>query len=137
MPPPETQASKPSVSGMVFQIQDYSAAHGLAIKDVALRRLCDVSSMIHQSKHVVVRTDASNCFLGFSQLHVQQSDFTSMTLVFRFCYMSSVRSTSDCRGPVTRKRVPDREEQGKPGKDARTPDVAVVIPLKQVFGPCG
>jgi hypothetical protein len=33
--------------------------------------------------------------------------------------MSSVRSTSDGRGPVTRKRVPDREEQGKPGKDAR------------------
>ena len=62
---------------------------------------------------------------------------TSMTLVSRFCHMSSVRSTSDCRGPVTRKRVPDREEQGKPGKDARTPDVAVVIPLKQVFGPCG
>ena len=119
VPPPKTQASKPSVSWMVFQIQDYCAAHGLAIKDVALRRLCDVSSMIHQSKHVVVRTDASNCFLGFSQLHVQQSDFTSMTLVFRFCYMSSVRSTSDCRGPVTRKRVPDREEPGKPRKDAQ------------------
>jgi len=44
---------------------------------------------------------------------------TELTLVFRFCYMSSVRSTSDGRGPVTRKRVPDREEQGKPGKDAR------------------
>ena len=44
---------------------------------------------------------------------------TSMTLVFRFCYMSSVRSTSDGRGPVTRKRVPDREEPGKPRKDAR------------------
>ena len=42
-----------------------------------------------------------------------------MTLVFRFCYMSSVRSTSDGRGPVTRKRVPDREEPGKPRKDAR------------------
>jgi len=42
-----------------------------------------------------------------------------MTLVFRFYYMSSVRSTSDCRGPVTRKRVPDREEPGKPRKDAR------------------
>jgi hypothetical protein len=42
-----------------------------------------------------------------------------MTLVSRFCHMSSVRSTSDGRGPVTRKRVPDREEQGKPGKDAR------------------
>ena len=44
---------------------------------------------------------------------------TSMTLVFHFCNMSSVRSTSDGRGPVTRKRVPDREEQGKPRKDAR------------------
>jgi hypothetical protein len=43
---------------------------------------------------------------------------TSMALVFRFCYMSSVRSTSDGRGPVTRKRVPDREEQGKPRQDA-------------------
>ena len=36
-----------------------------------------------------------------------------------FCHMSSVRSTSDGRGPVTPKRVPDREEQGKPSKDAR------------------
>ena len=44
---------------------------------------------------------------------------TSMTLVSSFCQMSSVRSTSDGRGPVTRKRVPDREEQGKPSKDAR------------------
>ena len=44
---------------------------------------------------------------------------TSMTLVSRFCHMSSVRSTSDGRGPVTRKRVPDREEPGKPRKDAR------------------
>ncbi len=42
-----------------------------------------------------------------------------MTLVSRFCQMSSVRSTSDGRGPVTRKRVPDREEQGKPSKDAQ------------------
>ena len=48
-----------------------------------------------------------------------KNPLTSMTLVFRFCYMSSVRSTSDCRGPVTRKRVPDREEPGKPRKDAR------------------
>ncbi len=39
---------------------------------------------------------------------------TSMTLVYHFCHMSSVRSTSDGRGPVTRKRVPDREEPGKP-----------------------
>jgi hypothetical protein len=28
-------------------------------------------------------------------------------------------NTEYCRGPVTRKRVPDREEQGKPSKDAR------------------
>jgi hypothetical protein len=42
-----------------------------------------------------------------------------MTLVSRFYHMSSVRSTSDGRGPVTRKRVPDREEPGKPRKDAR------------------
>ena len=35
------------------------------------------------------------------------------------CHMSSARSTSDDRGPVTRNRVPDRDEQGKPGKDAR------------------
>ncbi len=28
--------------------------------------------------------------------------------------MSSARSASDGRGPVTRKRVPDREEPGKP-----------------------
>ena len=48
-----------------------------------------------------------------------KNPLTSMTLVFRFCYMSSVRSTSDSRGPVTRKRVPDREEPGKPRKDAR------------------
>ena len=48
-----------------------------------------------------------------------KNPLTSMTLVFRFCYMPSVRSTSDCRGPVTRKRVPDREEPGKPCKDAR------------------
>ena len=47
--------------------------------------------------------------------------------------MSSVRSTSDGRDPVTRKRVPDREEQGKPSKDA--PDVAVVIPLNNFPGP--
>ena len=46
--------------------------------------------------------------------------------------MSSVRSTSDGRGPVTRTRVPDRDEQGKPSKDARR---AVVIPLKLVYTP--
>ena len=40
-------------------------------------------------------------------------------MVNYFCHMSSVRSTSDGRGPVTRKRVPDREEPGKPRKDAR------------------
>ena len=41
------------------------------------------------------------------------------SMVTYFCHTSSVRSTSDCRGPVTRNRVPDREEQGKPSKDAR------------------
>jgi hypothetical protein len=42
---------------------------------------------------------------------------------FHFCHMSSVRGTSDgqvpSRGPVTRNRVPDREEKGKPINDAR------------------
>jgi hypothetical protein len=38
---------------------------------------------------------------------------TSMTLVTCFCHMSSVRSTSDGRGPVTRKRVPDRGSRKK------------------------
>jgi hypothetical protein len=33
-----------------------------------------------------------------------------MTLVTRFCQMSLVRSTSDGKGPVTRKRIPDRED---------------------------
>jgi hypothetical protein len=33
--------------------------------------------------------------------------------------MSSVRGTSDGRGPVTCTRVPDRDEQGKPREDAR------------------
>ena len=59
---------------------------------------------------------------------------TSMTLVSHFCHMSSVRSTSDGRGPVTRKRVPDREDPGKPRKDARR---AVVIPLNNFLGPEG
>ena len=40
-------------------------------------------------------------------------------MVNYFCHMSSARGTSDGRGPVTRNRVPDREEQGKPRKDAR------------------
>jgi hypothetical protein len=53
-------------------------------------------------------------------------------LVTYFCHTSSVRSTSDGRGPVTRNRVPDREEQGKP---SMTPDVAVVIPLNNPLGP--
>ena len=66
-----------------------------------------------------------------------------------FCHMSSVRGTSDGGGPVTRNRVPDREEQGKPRKDLvlgtwylvvmyrgnGTPDVAVVIPLNNPLGP--
>jgi len=58
---------------------------------------------------------------------------TSMTLVSRFCHMSSVRSTSDGRGPVAKEFRTGRSR----GNLARTPDVAVVIPLKQVFGPCG
>ena len=46
--------------------------------------------------------------------------------------MSSIPGSSDGRGPVTRNRVPDREEQGNL---ARTPDVAVVISLKLVYTP--
>ena len=38
---------------------------------------------------------------------------------FHFCHMSSVPGSSDGRGPVTRNRVPDREEKGKPINDAR------------------
>ena len=55
-----------------------------------------------------------------------------MTLVFRFCYMSSVRSTSDGRGPVTRKEFLIGRSQGNL---ARTPDVAVVISLNNFPGP--
>jgi hypothetical protein len=44
--------------------------------------------------------------------------------------MSSARSTSDGRGPVTRKEFRIGRSQGNL---ARTPDVAVVIPLKLVF----
>ena len=59
-----------------------------------------------------------------------ESPLTSMTLVSRFCYMSSVRSTSDGGGPVTHK------SSGKGGGNlARTPDVAVVISLKLVYTP--
>ena len=43
-------------------------------------------------------------------------------------------NTEYCHG--NSQRVPDREEPGKP-RTARTPDVAVVICLKLVFGPCG
>ena len=50
------------------------------------------------------------------------------------CHMSSARSTSDGRGPVTRKRVPDREEQGKPGNDARR---GRCHPLEAGIYPCG
>ena len=52
------------------------------------------------------------------------------------CHMSSARSTSDGRGPVTRKRVPDREEPGR-GNLASTSDVAVVTPLNNFLGPEG
>ena len=55
-----------------------------------------------------------------------------MTLVFRFCYMSSARSTSDGRGPVTRKEFRIGRSQGNL---ARTPDVAVVISLRLVYTP--
>ncbi len=48
--------------------------------------------------------------------------------------MSSARSTSDGRGPVTRKEFRIGRNQGNL---ARTSDVAVVICLKLVFGPCG
>jgi len=41
---------------------------------------------------------------------------------FRFCHMSSARSTSDGRGPVTRKEFRIGRSQGNL---ARTPDVAV------------
>ena len=51
--------------------------------------------------------------------------------------MSSTPGSSDGRGPVTRKRVPDREEQGKPSNLARTPDMAVVPPLNNFMGPEG
>ena len=59
---------------------------------------------------------------------------TSMTLVTCFCHMSSVRSTSDGRGPVTRNRVPDRDEQGKPREDARR---GRCHPLEAGIYPCG
>ena len=61
-----------------------------------------------------------------------ESPLTSMTLVFRFCYMSSVRSTSDGRGPVTRKEFRIGRIQGNL---VRTPDVAVVISLNNFSGP--
>jgi hypothetical protein len=56
------------------------------------------------------------------------------TVGFRFRHMSSARSTSDGRGPVTRQEFRIGRSQGNL---ARTPDVAVVIHLKLVFGPCG
>jgi hypothetical protein len=57
-----------------------------------------------------------------------------MTLVFHFCHMSSARGTSDGRGPVTRTRVPDRDEQGKPREDARR---GRCHPLEAGIYPCG
>ncbi len=51
---------------------------------------------------------------------------------FRFCHMSSARSTSDGRGPVTRKGFRIGRSQGNL---ARTPDVAVVIHLNNFLGP--
>ena len=46
--------------------------------------------------------------------------------------MSSARSTSDCRGPVTRKEFRIGKSRGNL---ARTPDVAVVIHLNNFLGP--
>ncbi len=57
-----------------------------------------------------------------------------MTLVFHFCQMSSARGTIDGRGPVTRTRVPDRDEQGKPREDARR---GRCHPLEAGIYPCG
>ena len=51
---------------------------------------------------------------------------------FRFRHMSSAPSTSDGRGPVTRKEFRIGRSQGNL---ARTPDVAVVISLKLVYTP--
>ena len=48
------------------------------------------------------------------------------------CHMSSARSTSDGRGPVTRKGFRTGRSQGNL---ARTPDVAVVTPLNNPVGP--
>jgi hypothetical protein len=59
---------------------------------------------------------AKNCLFTF---FCPQSQFVLIILIFHFCHMSSAPGSSDGRGPVTRKRVPDREEQGKPRKDAR------------------
>ena len=50
------------------------------------------------------------------------------------CHMSSARSTSDGRGPVTRKGFRTGRSQGNL---ARTPDVAVVTPLNNFLGPEG
>ena len=55
-------------------------------------------------------------------------------MVNYFCHMSSVRGTSDGRGPVTRTRVPDRDEQGKPSEDARR---GRCHPLEAGIYPCG
>ena len=61
-----------------------------------------------------------------------ENPLTSMTLVFRFRHMSSARSTSDGRGPVTHKEFRIGRSQGNL---ARTPDVAVVISLNNFLGP--
>jgi len=57
----------------------------------------------------------------------------SVTIGSGFSHMSSARSASDCGGPVTRKEFRIGRNQGNL---ARTPDVAVVIHLKLVYGPC-
>jgi len=48
-----------------------------------------------------------------------ENPLTSMTLVFRFRHMSSARSTSDGRGPVTHKEFRIGRSQGNL---ARTPE---------------
>jgi len=49
---------------------------------------------------------------------------------------AALSTKHDGRGPVTRNRVPDREEQGKPRNDARRGRChPVVIPLNNPLGP--
>jgi len=51
------------------------------------------------------------------------------------------RARRPCAASITPSASPTLGREFRTGKSqgnlARTPDVAVVIPLKQVFGPCG